>query len=223
MNALSIIVTIVIFILATAYVAFSLFRKVNSQKEIIIENLRILQDEMEEKKKILENLAKISVGLITTDECNAAKESLTKAKENLEAEKGKATILQAESEAVDIRLRELEEIERELDSSGIEAAREMEMLRAQDRDIEARNNSLFEQIESSSIVFDKVGNASKGDPEVLELIAKVKGDLELTEQRLRQFQDELPNLNEKYMSLKRAYDALDIEYAQLYEKQSVKD
>jgi len=117
----------------------------------------------------------------------------------------------------------LEEIERELDSSGVEAAREMEMLRAQDRDIDFRNATLFGQFETSQIVLDKAASSSRGDPEVADMIAKIKGDIEASEQRLKQFQEELPNLNEKYMSLKRAYDALDIEYAQLYEKQSVKD
>ena len=223
MTVLILILIIVIFIVATAFVSFFLFRKVNGQKVIIIENLRTLQDELEEKKKILESLAKLSVGLISPEDCESAKVALAKVKEGLDSEKGKATILQAESEAVDVRLRELEEIERELDSSGVEAAREMEMLRAQDRDIEFRNTSLFGMFETSLIIFDKAGSASRGDPEVAEIIAKVKSDIELSERRLRQFQEELPNLNEKYMSLKRAYDALDIEYAQLYEKQSVKE
>jgi len=223
MTALSLILIVLVFVIATAFVSFSLFRKVNGQKVIIIENLKNLQDSLEAKKKILENLAKVSVGLISEDECGNAKSLLSKTKEGLDAEKGKATILQAESEAVDIRLRELEEIERELDSSGIEAAREMEMLRAQDKDIDFRNSTLFGMFETSTIVMDKAGAVSQGDPEVMAVITKVKADIEASEQRLRQFQEELPNLNEKYMSLKRAYDALDIEYAQLYEKQSVKE
>lgn len=223
MTAISIIIIIVLFVVASAFISFTLFRKVNGQKVIIIENLRILQDELEEKKRILENLAKISVGLITAEDCQSAKTNLTKVKEGLDAERGKATILQAESEAVDVRLRELEEIERELDSSGVEAAREMEMLRAQDRDIDFRNTTLFAMFEQGVIVFDKAGAASRGDPEVADIIAKVKSDIEAAEQRLKQFQEELPNLNEKYMALKKAYDALDIEYAQLYEKQSVKE
>jgi DNA repair exonuclease SbcCD ATPase subunit len=223
MTVFSVILIVVIFVLVTAFICFTLFRKVNGQKVVVLENLRILQDELEERRKILENLAKLSVGLITLEDCETAKAQLAKSKEGLDAEKGKATILQAESEAVDVRLRELEEIERELDSSGVEAAREMEMLRAQDRDIEFRNTTLFGLFEQSVIVFDKAMAASRADPEVAEIIAKVKSDVEAAEQRLKQFQEELPTLNEKYVSLKRAYDALDIEYAQLYEKQSVKD
>lgn len=223
MSSLIIITIILVFLISAAFVCFTLFRKVNGQKEVIIENLRILQEELEEKKKILENLAKVSMGLISEDECQSAKNLLAKSKEGLDAEKGKATILQAESEAVDIRLRELEEIERELDSSGVEVAREMEMLRAQDKDIEFRNSNLFGLFEQSNFVLDKAGAGSSGDPEVAQIIAKVKSDIEATEQRLKQFQEELPNLNEKYVSLKRAYDALDIEYAQLYEKQTVKE
>lgn len=223
MNALVIISIIVVFLAATAFVCFTLFRKVNGQKEIIIDNLRILQEELEEKRKVLENLAKVSVGLVSEEECQSARNLVSKSKEGLDAEKGKATILQAESEAVDIRLRELEEIERELDSSGVEAAREMEMLRAQDKDIDYRNSVLFGLFEQSGLILDKAGASSGGDPEVVQMVSKIKGDILAAQQRLKQFQEELPNLNTKYMSLKRAYDALDIEYAQLYEKQSVKE
>jgi hypothetical protein len=216
------IVVALIFLAAAGFISFSLFRKVNGQKEITLLNLNTLQTELEEKKQILENLAKFSVGLIMAEDRDKAQEGLSAVREAVESEKGRVTILQAEAEAVDIRLRELEEIERELDSSGIEAAREMGMLRAQDKDIEFRNTKLFEMHEEAELLLNRI-SSNVTDPEVLSLIEKARADLKGSQERLKHFQDELPTLNEKYMSLKRAYDALDIEYAQLYEKQSSKE
>ena len=216
------IVVALIFLAAAGFISFSLFRKVNGQKEITLLNLNTLQTELEEKKQILENLAKFSVGLIMAEDRDKAQEGLSAVREAVESEKGRVTILQAEAEAVDVRLRELEEIERELDSSGIEAAREMGMLRAQDKDIEFRNTKLFEMHEEAELLLNRI-SSNVTDPEVLSLIEKARADLKGSQERLKHFQDELPTLNEKYMSLKRAYDALDIEYAQLYEKQSSKE
>ena len=49
---------------------------------------------------------------------------------------------------------------------------------------------------------------------------QAKSDLNSGQMQLKHFQSEIPDINQKYVALKRAYDALDIEYAQLYEKQS---
>jgi len=210
----------VIFILTGGAVAFTLFRKVGAQKEIVLLNLKILQTEFEDKRKVLEELAVISLGLIPISARDELRAQLGADEDALRGEKGKATILQAEMEAVDIRLRELEEIERELESSGVEAAREMELLRTQQRDLESRNTKLSEMLESSAIQIDRFLQESKGDPELQEALKKAKSDLNTGQSKLRHFETEIPKINEKYMGLKKAYDALDIEYAQLYEKQS---
>lgn len=211
---------VVVFILAAGVIVFSLYRKVNRQKEVVLLNLKILQTELDEKKTILEELAGISLGLVSSDVIDALKAELGKDEDGLRAEKGKVTILQAEIEAVDIRLRELEEIERELEASGLEAARELELLRAQERDMESRNARLYEQLESCAIQLDKLSAEAKGDAELTAAIAKAKSELNTGQMQLKHFEGEIPQINQKYMSLKRAYDALDIEYAQLYEKQS---
>ena len=39
-----------------------------------------------------------------------------------------------------------------------------------------------------------------------------------SQKKIQFYEQEIAVVNKKYMELKRAYDALDIEYAQLYEK-----
>jgi len=46
-------------------VIFSLYRKVNLQKETVFLNLKILQTELEEKRKILTELAEMSLSMIS--------------------------------------------------------------------------------------------------------------------------------------------------------------
>jgi chaperonin cofactor prefoldin len=215
-----VILIILIFLFAGGGVAFSLFRKVNQQKEIVLLNLKTLQTELEEKKKILEELGAMSLGLISTAQLDEIQSSLSGDEEALRTVKGKATLLQAEAEAVDIRLRELEEIERELEASSIEAGREMELLRAQERDMGARNTKLTTELESYLIQLDKLLLDAADDPKLIEALKKAREQLEIGQSQLKHFESEIPLINEKYMGLKRAYDALDIEYAQLYEKQS---
>jgi len=209
-----------VFILAAGGVIFSLYRKVNLQKEIVFLNLKILQNELEAKQKVLGELAQLSLSFISADAVQSLKGDLAKGEDSLRGEKGKATILAAEMEAVDVRLRELEEIERELEASGIEAGRELEMLRVQERDIESRNGHLFEQLESCAIQLDQLLNAEKDHPELVAALTQLKADLNSGQMQLKHFQTEIPDINKKYVALKQAYDALDIEYAQLYEKQS---
>ena len=205
---------------ATAYVVLSLFRQVQERKVLLLENLQVTQEELVEKGKILDEIAETALGVVHQSVIDEKRVVIEKDLETLRSERGRGTIVQAEIEAVDLRLRELEEIQKELENSSMEAAREIEMLRAREKDLELHNDRLKGGLDNIVIEVDKLKHEVASHPEAIEELEKAKAEMAQTQGLLSFYGDQIALVNRKYLDLKRAYDALDIEYAQLYEKQS---
>ena len=80
--------------------------------------------------------------------------------------------------------------------------------------------SLQAQIDSALVQIDRLIQELSSSQEAVQRLATTKNDLLSAQQKVQYYTAEISALNKKYIDLKRAYDALDIEYAQLYEKQS---
>ena len=182
-------------------------------------NIELIGGEIERKKELLSVLAKLSQGLTPADRFTELEESLRSVEEELRAERGRLTITEAELEAVDTRLRELEELKRELEMSGLDAVRELELLRAQERDIANQNEVLKTQLDSALDQLDMLLDMLASSAAAVSQLNGAKGELVEAEKKSNWYQEQIMSLNHKYIALKKAYDALDIEYAQLYEKQ----
>lgn len=50
---------------------------------------------------------------------------------------------------------------------------------------------------------------------------KTRNEMIQVEKSIAYYEEEIAKINQQYVGLKRAYDALDIEYAQLYEKRQL--
>lgn len=144
--------------------------------------------------------------------------TLKSAQEALKAERGRITITQAELETIETRLRELEEIERELEASGIETKEELNILNKKEKELAARNDSLKSQISASVEQLEQLLGQIEVSTQVMEQVQSMKGELMMTEQKITDLLVQIEEGNEQYFILKQRYDALDIEYAQLYEK-----
>lgn len=215
-----IILIFLIFAGSTGAVVYRISSQVGERKSVLMNNLTVVKEEIVQKRKLLEELAKLSLSYESASIIEKVKAEIAVEEENQRAEKGKLTIAQAELEAVDLRLRELEEIERELETSSLEAAKEVEMLRSREREIQARNVRLREQLENSLIQFERLLHELATSQDAVNKLTAAKGDLIETQKKIEYYDQEISTINHKYMGLKRAYDALDIEYAQLYEKHS---
>jgi chromosome segregation ATPase len=211
---------IIVILAATVTVIIRVGGQVHERKTVLTSNLHTLQEGIDERVKVLTELADLSGGLVDKSECDKIQAEVTQEEENLRTEKGRSTITQAELEAVDLRLRELEEIERELESSSLDASRELEMLRSQEREIDARNAHLREQLDSSLIRLDKLLHELASSQGAVRKLTAARDELIETQRKIQFYEQQIATVNRKYMELKRAYDALDIEYAQLYEKHS---
>lgn len=138
--------------------------------------------------------------------------------EALRAERGRTTISQAELETVEGRLRELEEIERELEASGIETQEELKILQKKEKELKAKNEALQTQIKDSLDKLQALMGEVEFSAQAQEQMANMKSELLRTEQQIETLVVQMEESNEQYFTMKKRYDALDIEYAQLYER-----
>lgn len=184
-------------------------------------NLENTKGEFETKKKILEDLALAGQGLISEAEILEQKNSLVEFENQINSEKGKCAVAEAELDALDVRLRELEELRRELEVSNMDAIKEVEMLRTQERDISNQNEAINEQLKSSVEQIDILLDVLHANVDAVAQLNKTRNEMIQTEKSIAYYEEEIAKINQQYVGLKRAYDALDIEYAQLYEKRQL--
>lgn len=143
---------------------------------------------------------------------------LTALKDATKLERGRVTITQAELETVESRLREIDEIERELDASNVETQEELKVLQRKEAALTNKNNNLKEKLAMSKTELDKVLGDIKENIELSQKVSEMMESLVKTETKIEEMLQQIQSGNEQYFILKRRYDALDIEYAQLYEK-----
>ncbi len=139
-------------------------------------------------------------------------------KESLKTERGRITITQAELETVEARLRELEEIERELAASNIDTQEEIKILEKKRADLANKNGHLKEQISTSLSQIDAVLGELEMSAQMQEQVQAMKMEILQTQEKIDVLLLQIETGNDQYFVLKKRYDALDIEYAQLYEK-----
>ena len=211
---------IFIFLIGAGATLYALFSKVRERQDIMRKNVTTAQGEVKAKEEVLQELSTLILGYGRQEDFDQFREQMTAKEEALRAEKGRLTITEAELEAVETRLRELEELERELETSSLEAAQELEMLRSQERSIREDNERLKKELDSAMFQLDLLLNDLASSAETVAQLNAVKTELMETQAKCEFYNEQVAMLNEKYMQLKRAYDALDIEYAQLYEKQN---
>lgn len=179
--------------------------------------------ELDRRRGLLLEFRALFEGMVPLPTTRARAREIASNQETLRAERGRITITQAELETVENRLRELEEIERELEASGLETKEELNILKRKEAELASRNDALRSQIASSVAQMDTLLNELQLSAEMQEQIQAAKTEILSTEENITTLLLQIEGGNEQYFILKRRYDALDIEYAQLYEKFSEAD
>jgi chromosome segregation ATPase len=180
--------------------------------------LAILETARSDRSKLLEQLKDVYGRLVPVAAIRNALKDLSVRQEALRAEKGRITITQAELETVETRLRELEEVERELEASGLETKEELNILKKKEAELNSKNSALKSQLEQAQKALDKAVAEIEMSQQLQEQVLACKTELLQTEQSIATLVLQIEQGNEQYFILKRRYDALDIEYAQLFEK-----
>ncbi len=199
---------------AVAAVYFGVARKQSNAGQALIKIKEVLEQrhalfkEIEQQYTLMVHLSHVR---------EKVKELLT-SQESLKAERGRITITQAELETVENRLRELEEIERELEASTLETKEELNILKRKEEELAQKNAALKKKLAETSAELDKLFAEIELSSQAKEHVQNMKTEMVQTEQKIDLLMIQIEQGNEQYFTLKKRYDALDIEYAQLYEK-----
>jgi chromosome segregation ATPase len=190
-------------------------KKLNSGSQIAFD---LLSDEVQQKRKLREALSALESEMVDPNEVKDAAKNFLIARESLKAERGRVTITQAELETIEVRLRELDEIARELQASMTETKEEMKILQRKEGELTNKNQQLKAQIADSVSKMDSIMSEIEMTAQMQEHITRMKAEIVKAEEQIETLLTQITAGNEQYFVLKKRYDALDIEYAQLYEK-----
>jgi chromosome segregation ATPase len=152
------------------------------------------------------------------EEYEQANKELATSRESLKAERGRVIILQAELEGIEVRLRELDEINRELEASALETREELKILQKREGELKTKNQELRVQIADSTVKMEALMSEIEMSVQMQEQVKLMRADLLRCEEQVETLMNEIQKGNEQYFVSKRRYDALDVEYAQLYQQ-----
>lgn len=212
------IVIIIVGLISALISIGAIFFAITKNQAGIKKNINRLSDEKEKKVELKEKIEGIYSSMVDVGTMRKIVGDIGSVEDALKAERGRITITQAELETVETRLRELEEIERELEASGIETKEELKILEKKQKDLASKNSALKEKIQKSLAELEKLMGEVEMSAQMQEQILAMKTELLQTEEKIDIILLQIEGGNEQYFILKQRYDALDIEYAQLYEK-----
>lgn len=180
--------------------------------------IKSISKEAADKSALLAKMLGLFSQMIDIKTIRERAAELVSLQDSMKAERGRITITQAELETVEGRLRELEEIERELEASGLETKEELNILQKKAKEMQAKNAALKQQIADAYGQMDQALTDIKLSAELQTQVDQAKLELVQTQEKIDLLLIQVEGSNEQYTVLKRRYDALDIEYAQLFEK-----
>ena len=215
---MTILMLLVVGLLEAGAIGYGLWVYGSKSARVTQTNLTRLQQEFDLKKEAYGQLAKAQDQLLPFDVLHEKVIALKTMRDLLRVEKGRVTITQAELETVEGRLRELEEIERELNASALETKEELKILERKEKELVIKNDHLKSQLANSMGQFDKMLGDLPASEETKTQVEEMKVQLGESEKQIDTLMETIGSTNEQYFALKKRYDALDIEYAQLYEK-----
>ena len=214
----SLIIVICVMLIEAGLVIGFMYFGIAKRRLDVRRTLDGLKKQLDDKKQLLTKVEGLYAQMVDVSELKKAGRDLKNARETLKTERGRITITQAELETVEGRLRELEEISRELEASGLETKEEVNILKKKERELTHKNQTLKEEIATSVAQINQLMAKLEMTVQVQEQVEGMKADLIRTQERIDTLLLEIEQGNEQYFILKRRYDALDIEYAQLFEK-----
>lgn len=181
---------------------------------------KALEVEHQHKTQVLQRLAGISLGKVRQEHFDSLEEKKQVALEAKRLIEGEMEIFKTEMGSLDGRSLELERIAKELERSHEESKQLVDKMRAEEAEIAERNMLLKEQLDDSLSKIDRLLIELKNSRVAVERLSRAKASLLDVQERIDWLETEILMVNSQQAALKNSYDALDIEYAQLYERQS---
>jgi chromosome segregation ATPase len=177
-----------------------------------------LKDELAQKRELWAKIESLQQEMADPVEYDMVSRELLIARDSLKAERGRVIITQAELESVEVRLRELDEVTRELEASTLETKEELKILQKREVELKSKNEELRVQIADSTSKMEVLMSEIEISVQMEEQVKLMRADLLKCEEQVETLMNEIEKGNEQYFIAKRRYDALDVEYAQLYQQ-----
>jgi chromosome segregation ATPase len=214
MSGMILLVAVVQSLLVGAF----LFRRALSEGKEANAGSTAIREELSIKRELWNRLESLRQEMASPQEHEKALSDLHVARESLKAERGRVIITQAELESVEVRLRELDEVNRELEASTLETKEELKILQKREVDLKTKNEELRVQIADSTTKLEALMSEIEMSVQMQEQVKMMRADLLKSEEQVETLMNEIQKGNEHYFISKRRYDALDVEYAQLYQQ-----
>jgi chromosome segregation ATPase len=209
---------ILLAVIQSGLIALFVFNRARHANDEVVAQYEIIKDEVQQKRDLWSKVEAVQGEIADDGEFKRVSRDFLGARESLKVERGRVTITQAEIEALEVRMRELEEIGRELEASQTETKEELKILRRKEDDMRDKNNSLRGQIADSLAKMDALIEEIELTAQMQNQVAFMKSELLRSEEKIQTMLNQIQDTNEQYFNLKRRYDALDVEYAQLYQQ-----
>lgn len=212
------ILILIVAILETSMLGGLLWWLVKKKGDAQESRLQFLTDILAERRKVVDRIELFKGHLVPCDEMRMVVSSTIEHGDIIQAERGRAAIAKVELESVELRLRELDEIEGELDASELESKEELKILKSREEELRLKNEELKNRINESLSILEELRSKVAMTEEQARIFKNMEDELLYAQEQIDELRAQIAKGNDHYFQLKRRYDALDIEYAQLYEK-----
>lgn len=138
--------------------------------------------------------------------------------EELKSKNVKVSIALSELEAVEFRLQELDEIRREVEVSAAEIKDELRAFQEREAELRSRREELESMLQASVEKMSTITSELSMSAEMQIQIERMQGELVSTQDQCDKLLGQIQQGNEQCIAMKQRYNALDIEYALLYER-----
>jgi chromosome segregation ATPase len=211
---------IIIALIELAVVITGLWLIFNKKVSAASESLEIIKDEIAERRRLKSEIEDRVQKMVGLEVLAFAISQFRKVETEFDTEKTRVFLAKTEVDHAETRLRELSEMERELQSSQSDLEEELTALKDKESQLKDKNIRLKSEISDSMKHVEELIWEIELSAQVVEQVKNVKTHLLATEDKIEKLLIQIEEANRQYGNLKLRYDALDIEYAQLYEKVS---
>lgn len=212
------LIILLVAVVQSLLVGLFLFRRALAEGREANAGNELVKEELATKRDLWNRLESLRQEMANPDDYEKASSEVNVARESLKAERGRVIITQAELESVEVRLRELDEVNRELEASTLETKEELKILQKREGDLKTKNEELRVQIANSTTKLEALMSEIEMSVQMQEQVKVMRADLLKSEEQVETLMNEIQKGNEQYFIAKRRYDALDVEYAQLYQQ-----
>lgn len=177
-----------------------------------------VEQQYEQRAAMIAEARELFETLVPKADLGIVQEEIDSIEKDIATEKGRVNITYAELESLESRLRELHEIDQELEASNQESQEELKALEARQNELRERNDTLKSELDVSMQKIEDLSSELEISVQMQEQINGGKLELEKSQNIIDNLLLSISEASQVYISMKKRYDALDIEFAQLYDR-----